>query len=115
MNKNLILGLAVAGALYWQFGRKKGEPESTESYEGSPIISPTIINGDTFAKYNNRVLVDANGFWMLIKNGKIYSPIDQSSLDKYSRENPNLPFLTVNEDIWKYYSENFPKLFVGGF
>lgn len=111
MNKKIILGLVIGGALYYQFGRKKDEAETTESQEGSPIVS----NSDIFSKYENRVLADSNGYWMLIKNGKIFSPTDQNSLNTYAKANPSLPFLTVNEDIWKYYAENFPQVFGGAF
>ena len=53
MNKNLILGLAVAGALYWQFGRKKDEPEPSGIIEGSPIMinTPRWLNDEEAAKY----------------------------------------------------------------
>lgn len=43
MNKKLILGLVVAGALYYQFGRKKdeGAPVDETTIPGSPISNST--------------------------------------------------------------------------
>jgi len=116
MSRKLILALAIGGAIYYQFGRKKGEGSTASDTSPDIIMPPNADSGQSiFTKYDNRIVADMNGYWMLIKKGKIYSPTNQASLDSYVASNPGIPFLTVNEDIWKYHSENFPEVFGGAF
>lgn len=54
MSRNLILGLAVAGILYWQFGKKKNpQPEVVEGDQTPPIIgnSPRWLTDEEAKRY----------------------------------------------------------------
>lgn len=95
MKKVLIIAALLAGG-YYLYSQNNTVDTSDNPATTSPLD-----------KYNNQLIVDADGYWMLVKDGKLYTPVDQASLTKWSAENPNQPTaLNVAESIWLNYSND---------
>ena len=94
MKKVLIIGLLL-GAGWYVFGGTKSETTTP--------IQPT---GDIFQQYNGRVIADKDGYYMLVKEGKLYTPIDLASLQAWQRANPLVAdTVIVPVSVWTVYSQ----------
>ncbi len=67
---------------------------------------------DIFTLYNDRILVDKKGYWMLVKDGKLFLPDGQPSLDRYFASHPGVAQVNVDYDVWENYADK-PE-FIGG-
>lgn len=104
MKKILLLG-GVAILAYTYKDKLFGSSAS------GGTTTPQPESSDIFVKYNNRIVADATGKWMLIKDGKIYGPNGQASLDNWYAANPGKDVIMAPEDIWVYYAQNNPSVF----
>jgi hypothetical protein len=96
--KKAVIGLLVLGGLYFAFAKPKSATSVAQIDE---------TNNDVFAKYNNRIVVDANGYWMIIRDGK-YFGIAGDTVQDWQNANPsNIEPIKVNEDIWIAYNDRF--------
>ena len=89
MKKVLIIGLLL-GAGWYAFAGKKDAPADSK---------------DVFVKYNGRIVSDAKGYWMIIRNGKLYSVKGTSAQDWFDANPNNKEVLSVPENIWEIYSK----------
>ena len=71
--------------------------------------SDTSASEDIFVKYNNELVTDAKGYYMLFQDGKLYSAAE-SDLLAWVAKNPGKPFIQSPLDIWEYYTSNHPEL-----
>ncbi len=91
MKKVLIIAAIAAGA-YFLLGNKKTDD----------TVSEVEANSDFFTKYNNQVIADSKGYWMLVKDGKLFSPESLETLQAWQRANPDKPgVIEVAESIWE--------------
>ena len=106
MKKILIFGLLL-GTGYYVYSKSKNPIASTNTHPGG-LLPP---DEDGFIKnvqtpYEGRVIVDKDGYWMLVKNGKLKTPTDLASLQKWQKENPTVAdAVNVNTSVWLTYSE----------
>lgn len=97
MKKILIVAL-VAGGLYFAFGRKPKTAEVTE-------IPESDGENDIFTKYNNKVIYDKDGYWMLVKDGKLFTTPTLETLQAWQALNPESGDpVEVQSSVWLTYN-----------
>lgn len=84
------------------FGKTNATADTDETLDNAPGIAE-----DIFVKYDNQQIVDSVGNWMLVKNSKLYLPVNgQESLNKWYAENPNKPqVVKIEQPIWDMYQQ----------
>ena len=104
MKKILILG-ALAGVGYYFYTKKTKEVIAPPKEETFPIpVSEPGLNPAIFDTYTNQVIEDADGYWMLVKDGRLYTPISIDSLIAWQKNNPDKPkSVKVTERVWINY------------
>lgn len=104
MKKVLIIA-AIIGVGYYAFGTKKDAAPISES----PILPGNEIDEiqeSIFSLYNNQVIVDKDGYWMLVKDGKLFTPISLETLQAWQNQNSDKPSVVeVKESVWLTYSQ----------
>ena len=99
--KKAILVLAVLGAGYYAY-TKYGKSEKLD-----PTDENAEIPNDIFTLYNNRIIKDKDGYWMLVKDGHLYSPVSIDTVQAWQKANPqNAEIINVQESIWLTYSSD---------
>lgn len=91
----LLVGIFAVG--YYAFGNKSNAP-ANEMIEQ---------NEDIFVKYNNRIVSDINGYWMIIRDGKIFSAKGGTVQDWYDANPTNTEIVNAPEDIWIAYNDYY--------
>lgn len=105
MKKALIV-LALLGIGFWVYSKNQ-KPVT-------PILEDdaNVILGDFYPQFNNRVVIDADGRWMLIKDGKIYAPTSIESFHAWQAANPTIAeTITSTESIWNNNQDRFAGTF----
>jgi hypothetical protein len=93
--KKLAIALLVAGGLYYYFNRKKTDENTPEDEQQDVLLT------DVFKQYNNQVIVDIDGYWMLVKEGKLYTPKSLETLQAWQTANPTKPgVVEVKYPVW---------------
>jgi hypothetical protein len=111
MNK-LLIGAALLGLTFVAVKAATPKNAAPSNENQLPIAPANPTSGDLLVKYNNRIVVDKNGYWMLIKDGRIYPPKDQASILAYQTANPQFKeVLKVTDDIWMFYSKRDSSVF----
>lgn len=65
-------------------------------------ILDEIVNVDVFKKYDNKLVVDSDGYWILIKDGKLLTTKDVNSLNEWRKQNPEISQeINLVFPIWK--------------
>lgn len=100
MKKFLVVALLLGGAYAVFGGTKKTENNSVDSF---PTIDEFGENADFLTKYNNQIVIDVNGYWSVIENGKLRPA---SNDDLALKQN------TVKFDVWRFLTSNRPDLIV---
>lgn len=96
MKKVLLIGLLL-GVGYYAFGKKSNDLSNENIGE----------NNDIFVKYNNRIVSDINGYWMIIRDGKIFSVKGGTVQDWYNANPTNTEVVNAPEDIWIAYNDYY--------
>lgn len=105
MKKVLIIA-ALIGVGYYAFGMKKEEFTPISDSPILPIDEIDEIQESVFTKYNNQVIVDKDGYWMLVKDGKLFTPISLETLQAWQNQNSDKPSVVeVKESVWLTYSQ----------
>lgn len=95
MKKVLIFG-ALGLALFLGVKAMNKPATTTTDSQGSD---------DIFATYDNYLLQDKDGYWMVVKNGKIYNPATDQDFFDWQTNHPGRVFPTqVPVSIWTVYS-----------
>lgn len=92
--RNLAIALLVAGGLYYYFAQKKND-DTTEDEKAQ-----TEPAGDVFRDYNNQVIVDSDGYWMLVKDGKLFTPTSAETLNDWFSANIGKEAITLKQQVW---------------
>lgn len=96
MKKVLIIAAIAAGA-YFLLGKKTDDTATAEL---------PANDTDFFTKYNNKLVVDSVGYWILVKDGKLFTPIDMASLQEWRMENPkNAVEIRLDFPVWEIYNQ----------
>lgn len=107
--KKILFIAALLGVGYYTFANKKTETQEQEN-PGFEPADETPIDGALpafFAKYNGRVVDDVNGKYMLILDGRLYSPKSLETLIEWQKRNPLMAeTLKVAEEIWTAQNVN---------
>lgn len=95
MKKVLLIGAAALGIYFLTSGKKK-----TPTLPSNTTSQPTF-----FQQYEGKLVIDSNKFWMVIKNGRIYTFTDVKTWGKYAKDNPqhSTP-VQVNFPAWEQYA-----------
>lgn len=101
MKKVLIIA-ALIGVGYYAFGKKKDAAPTSDS----PILPGLDIEESVFTQYDNQVIVDQDGYWMLVKDGKLFTPTSLETLQAWQNQNANKPSVVeVKESVWLTYGQ----------
>jgi hypothetical protein len=93
--KKLAIALLVAGGIYYYFNRKKTDENTPEKEQPQGLLV------DVFREYNNQVISDIDGYWMLVKDGKLYTPKSFQTLQAWQAANPLKPgVVEVKQQVW---------------
>lgn len=105
--RKFILGALLLGAAYWgikQYNKQKNDTLPPVPAQPKANPSPKTVD-DPLVRYDNRIVEDAKGYWMLIKGGMIYTPTNLDSIKAYQTANPEYAeVLKVPESIWETYN-----------
>ena len=97
--KKLAIALLVAGGIYYYFNRKKTDENTPEDEQPQGLLE------DIWVKYNNYQLSDKDGYWFVIKDGKIYNAASDASFYAWQTKNPGRFYPTpAPESIWSLYA-----------
>lgn len=121
-----ILLLAAAAAAYYAYKQQNQTKDEVDfTPDINPVPGPMPISDYldeanqadiVFKMYDNQVIEDANGYWMLVKNGKLYSPLNENTLIAWQRQNPNKPgVIQVDFSVWEHFANNGADVFGGSF
>jgi hypothetical protein len=92
--KKLAIALLVAGGLYYYFTKKKDNDTAPEDEQPQGLL-------DVFKEFTNQVIVDSDGYWMLVKDGKLYTPKNIEALQAWQAANPTKPgVVEVAQQVW---------------
>ena len=101
----ILAGLGVAAYMF--LGNK---PKATDQEQIAPAT------GNFLADYNNKVVVDAGGYWFLVKDGKLHPPKDLASLQAWEAQNPPENYaVQVSGRVWEQYAQSNPEIFGASF
>lgn len=92
--RNLAIALLVAGGLYYYFAKKKDDNTLGDE------LAQNELTGDVFRDYNNQVIVDSDGYWMLVKDGKLFSPTSAETLNNWFSANLGKEAITLKQQVW---------------
>lgn len=110
MKKVLIIGL-ILGIGFYAYSKTKTEELPNQS-DGIPTETEEDViagedNSNILSRYENRIIADKDGFYMLVKNNKLFNPIDEDSIKAWQQANPTVAdVLQVSESIWKIFSNS---------
>lgn len=108
----LILGALAFGAFVFK-DKLFGQTAATDAL---PIADASgQITAENIFSFNNRVFYDASGIWFLVRDGKLYTPAGQASLDAFVAANPGATFDQLPFDVWKYWAAKDNTKFGGSF
>ena len=101
--KNILIFGALGLALYYGAKALKN-PDKTEVSDDMQLSEIDQI----LKKYNGYQIVDKDGYWMVVKNGKLFSPADEAAFYAWQKNNPEKIFPdTVPVSVWALYSEKY--------
>jgi lipopolysaccharide export system protein LptA len=90
-------------------GQEYSEEIEFQTKEG--LTQSEIIN-----LYNNRLIIDANGTDILVRNGKFSFPKDGNSLDKLKKKYPKYKKqVRINKVLWNWDDQELVNKYNGGF
>jgi hypothetical protein len=97
MKKVLLIAAVAAGLYYLTSGKKK---TTTSNLPSNSTAQPTFLE-----QYEGKLVIDSKGYWMVIKNGKIFTFSNVDGWAKYAQENPqhSTP-VKVNFPAWEQYA-----------
>lgn len=92
MKKLLVLAVIAGGIWYFT----QGKDASGEALE---------LEEDFFTKYNNRIVVDSLGRWMLVKDGKLAATRSTETIIAHQQKYPEFAeVINLDWDVWGYYA-----------
>lgn len=95
LKKVLLLG-ALIGAGFYVFGNNKSGSTTTGTQSGTD---------DVLSTYDNYLLEDKDGYWMVVKNGKVYNPATEKDFYDWQTNNPGRVYPTqLPISIWTVYA-----------
>lgn len=101
MKKVILLTAIGIGAYFLLTGKKEGADTSNNS-------------NDDFVRYNQKIVIDADGNWMIFFDGKIYTLENESAIGRFFAKYPGTP-VENNTSLWKHYAALDNRLFAGTF
>lgn len=98
MKKPIILiGALVLGVLAYN-----------HLYGNTTSTTTTTTTDDVFKKYDNQIIEDADGYWMLVKDGKLFTPTSITTVQAWQNANPTKPgVVKVNTKVWDTYGQAY--------
>jgi hypothetical protein len=109
MKKVLLIGALLAGG-YFMLRKKDDTIAALPNQTNTPAVEPTF-----FQKYNGKIVVDSDGNYMLVLNGKIYTFAGVKELSDYTMQNPqHKDSVAVDFPAWKQYA-NLPGIYGGNY
>lgn len=109
MKKVLILAALAFGA-YRFLGQEKAPAttpgpilEEDDAPQGSSQGAPDAAS--FFRTYDKKVVIDAKNYYMLVKDGKLYTPTNIDSLVAYEKANPGSQ-VKVSFDAWEPFANS---------
>lgn len=100
MKKVLLVGAGLLVVLGVMAAKKGKDQDGTQT-----------VPADIFTLYNNTVVSDSAGYWFLIRDGKLWTPNGQASLDTFFAANPGR-YVKLDFPVWTNYADK-PE-FIGG-
>ena len=98
MKKVLIIAAVAAGAFFLMSGKKSNSNAGTDAPED---------NDSVFTKYDNRIVKDKDGYWILVKDGKLWQASSDNAWFDWLNANPTKPLVEAAESIWLPYNAEF--------
>ena len=69
-----------------------------------------LTNEEIFLLYNDRIIIDKNGWKLLVKDGKYQYPKDNNSLNNLKKKNIKYRIeVRINQPIWDWKKMQFGK------
>ena len=94
--KKILIPALILGAIYFAYKSNKTKTLPTNT-------NPTT-SSDVFVKYNGHIVTDAKGYWMIIRDGKLYNIKQNGTVQDWLNANPsNQEVVTAPENIWETY------------
>jgi len=95
----ILLGLIAVGGYFYSTRKKDSNAVAGDE--------PMQLQNDFFTQYDNSIVVDKDGMWMVVQNGKIFTFTDQKGLNAWQLANPeNATPIVVDFPAWQQYAVN---------